>query len=54
MALAGDSGGVAQALLQRTTLTRGDVAEVILSIPVEVLEKHRLQLDCDSEQRKAG
>jgi hypothetical protein len=45
---------VAQAVLERTPLTKDDVAEVILSIPVEVLEKHRLQLDCDSEQRKAG
>jgi hypothetical protein len=52
MALAGDSGGVAQALLQRTTLTRGDVAEVILSIPVEVLEKQRLQQECVTERRK--
>jgi hypothetical protein len=46
--------GVAQALLERTTLTRGDVAEVILSIPVEVLEKHRLREDCDTEERKAS
>jgi hypothetical protein len=46
--------GVAQALLERTTLTRGDVAEVILSIPVEVLEKHRLREDSDTEERKAS
>ena len=46
--------GVTQALLERTTLTRGEVSVVILSIPVEVLEKHRLREDCDNEERKAS
>jgi hypothetical protein len=40
--------GIAQAVLERTTPTRDDVGEVILSIPVEVIEKHRLREDLRS------
>ena len=37
--------GIAEAVLERTTPTRDDVGEVILSIPVEVIEKHSLRED---------
>jgi hypothetical protein len=37
--------GIAQAVLERTTPTRDDVGEVILSIPVEVIEKPRFRED---------